>query len=134
MSRLISPLVVREGREFTGLVDEHMFGMMYQTKPQYMSKVSTALFERNEYMTVYSYIKKHFPTVYLDNDNESVGKKIRSAEVMKVPYSIVIGEKEIESGQVTPRIRGDLQVELNINTLVEDFLQLVESQTKNRTA
>ena len=72
--------------------------------------------------------------VYLDNDNESVGKKIRSAEVMKVPYSIVIGEKEIESGQVTPRIRGDLQVELNINTLVEDFLQLVESQTKNRTA
>ena len=72
--------------------------------------------------------------VYLDNDNESVGKKIRSAEVMKVPYSIVIGEKEIESGQVTPRIRGDLQLELNINTLVEDFLQLVESQTKNRTA
>lgn len=70
MSRLISPLVVREGREFTGLVDEHMFGMMYQTKPQYMSKVSTALFERNEYMTVYSYIKKHFPTAYLENDNE----------------------------------------------------------------
>ncbi len=72
--------------------------------------------------------------VYLDNDNESVGKKIRSAEVMKVPYSIVIGEKEIGSGKVTPRIRGDLQLELNTNTLVEDFLQLVESQTKNRTA
>lgn len=72
--------------------------------------------------------------VYLDNDNESVGKKIRQAELMKVPYTLVIGEKEIESGEVTPRIRGDLQVEHIANTKVEDFLQLVESQTKNRTA
>jgi threonyl-tRNA synthetase len=31
----------------------------------------------------------------IDNSNESVGKKIRSAEVMKVPYSIVVGDKEI---------------------------------------
>lgn len=72
--------------------------------------------------------------VYLDNDNESVGKKIRQAELMKVPYTLVVGEKEIESGEVTPRIRGDLQVEHIANTKVEDFLQLVESQTKNRTA
>ena len=33
--------------------------------------------------------------VSVDNDNESVGKKIRNAEVMKIPYTIVIGEKEI---------------------------------------
>src|SRR5436305_10272913 len=33
----------------------------------------------------------------VDNDNESVGKKIRSAEVAKVPYSVVIGQKEIET-------------------------------------
>jgi threonyl-tRNA synthetase len=36
----------------------------------------------------------------VDNSNESVGKKIRAAELMKVPYTIVIGSKEIESGAV----------------------------------
>ncbi|MFO0887296.1 MAG: threonine--tRNA ligase [Candidatus Nomurabacteria bacterium] len=46
--------------------------------------------------------------VYLDNDNESVGKKIRQSELQKVPLSIVIGQKEIDSGEVTPRVRQDL--------------------------
>lgn len=46
--------------------------------------------------------------VTVDNGNESVGKKIRSAEVWKVPYTVVIGEKEIETGQLAPRVRRDL--------------------------
>ena len=44
----------------------------------------------------------------LDDSNESVGKKIRDAEVMKVPYTVVIGGKEVESGRLTPRSRADL--------------------------
>jgi threonyl-tRNA synthetase len=44
----------------------------------------------------------------IDNSNESVGKKIRSAEVMKVPYSIVVGDKEIESRKLQPRVRSDI--------------------------
>jgi threonyl-tRNA synthetase len=46
--------------------------------------------------------------VECDNTNESVGKKIRNAEIMKVPYVVVIGEKELESESITPRVRGDL--------------------------
>lgn len=46
--------------------------------------------------------------VGVDNANESVGKKIRSAEVMKVPYTIVIGQKEIETKTLTARARKDL--------------------------
>ena len=44
----------------------------------------------------------------LDDSNESVGKKIRDAEVMKVPYTLVIGGKEVESGRLSPRHRSDL--------------------------
>lgn len=44
----------------------------------------------------------------LDNSNESVGKRIRQAELMKVPYTIVIGGKEVESGRFTARHRSDL--------------------------
>ncbi len=35
--------------------------------------------------------------VGVDNNNESVGKKIRNAEKLKVPYMIVAGEKEIQN-------------------------------------
>lgn len=41
----------------------------------------------------------------IDASSESVGKKIRSAGVAKVPYTVVIGDKEIESGQISPRVR-----------------------------
>jgi threonyl-tRNA synthetase len=69
----------------------------------------------------------------VDNSNESVGKKIRSAEVMKVPYTLVIGEKEISTNRVQPRIRSDLSViaahpELDI----ADFLKTVANEAKSR--
>lgn len=49
--------------------------------------------------------------VVVDDSNESVGKKIRNAELLKVPYTLVIGEKEVSEGVLTPRVRGDLAVE-----------------------
>ncbi|MCL2280972.1 threonine--tRNA ligase [Candidatus Saccharibacteria bacterium] len=44
----------------------------------------------------------------IDDSNNSIGKKIRVAETWKVPYSVVIGEKEVESGKLPLRIRADL--------------------------
>lgn len=41
--------------------------------------------------------------VSTDNRNEKVGKKIRDAEVGKIPYMIIIGEKEVENGTVSVR-------------------------------
>lgn len=71
--------------------------------------------------------------VHLDNDNESVGKKIRNAELMKVPYTVVIGEKEIESGKVVPRVRKDIEVETPHDPrLIEEFLKTVANEAKTR--
>jgi threonyl-tRNA synthetase len=42
----------------------------------------------------------------VDEAHESVGKKIRSAQLMKAPYTLVIGDREIESGELTVRDRG----------------------------
>jgi threonyl-tRNA synthetase len=39
----------------------------------------------------------------IDNRNEKIGRKIRDAEVTKVPYMIIIGEKEVEAGTVSVR-------------------------------
>lgn len=72
--------------------------------------------------------------VSVDNSNESVGKKIRAAEVAKVPYTIVIGEKEMESSNVTPRIRKDIEVQQEHEALsFENFFKTVAHEAKSRT-
>lgn len=69
----------------------------------------------------------------VDNDSESVGKKIRAAELAKVPYTIVIGEKEITSTEVTPRIRKDMTVNPDSVAIgVSEFLETVANEAKSR--
>ena len=42
-----------------------------------------------------------------DKRNEKIGFKIREAEVQKIPYMLIIGDKELESGQVSVRHKGE---------------------------
>ena len=46
----------------------------------------------------------------IDDRNEKIGKKIRDTELMKVPYMLIVGEKEMTDGKVSVRRqgRGDL--------------------------
>jgi threonyl-tRNA synthetase len=68
----------------------------------------------------------------LDASNESVGKKIRAAELSKVPYTLVVGEKEAKSGKATPRARGDLNELAEMS--IQDFVSLVAQQSVERNA
>jgi threonyl-tRNA synthetase len=71
--------------------------------------------------------------ITIDNANESVGKKIRTAGMMKVPYTLVIGGKEIESGEVLPRIRQDLEVQPRTEPLtIDTFLKSVSHEAQSR--
>ena len=73
--------------------------------------------------------------VLVDNSSESVGKKIRASEMMKVPYTLVIGQKEIESGQVTARIRGDLSSKTDTDSrTIDDFLKTVAAEAYSRNS
>jgi len=72
--------------------------------------------------------------VSLDSHNESVGKKIRQAELMKIPYTIVVGQKEVDSSQVLPRIRADLRDKpLAKAVATQDFLNVVADEAASRT-
>lgn len=71
--------------------------------------------------------------IVVDNSNESVGKKIRAAELMKVPYVVVIGEKEVGGGELQPRIRKDMEVNAeHSGCTVEEFLKTVANEVKSR--
>lgn len=64
-----------------------------------------------------------------DLDNEKIGYKIRKAILMKIPYLIIIGDKEVTQNKITVRKRtGE-----NINLISpEEFLQLIKNQIKNK--
>jgi threonyl-tRNA synthetase len=66
----------------------------------------------------------------LDDSNESVGKKIHDSEAMKVPYTVVIGGKEVESGKLAPRNRSDLPEITELT--VDELLQALSERTKSR--
>jgi threonyl-tRNA synthetase len=69
---------------------------------------------------------------FVDSSNESVGKKIRIAEEMKVPYTIVVGEKEVQKQSTIPRIRQDLAVgELSAIKII-NLLQTIANEAKSR--
>lgn len=68
----------------------------------------------------------------LDLSSESVGKKIRSSSLMKVPYTIVVGEKEVEGGNVSPRIRADLG-EKEVSLAFNEFVSKLQDEINERS-
>ncbi|MBT7736242.1 threonine--tRNA ligase [Candidatus Peregrinibacteria bacterium] len=59
--------------------------------------------------------------VDIDDSNETLGKKIRNAEMMRTPYMIVVGEKEVNEGTITVR---DYATKEQKEMKVEDLLKL----------
>ncbi|MFA5080420.1 MAG: threonine--tRNA ligase [Candidatus Paceibacterota bacterium] len=58
--------------------------------------------------------------VRIDNDNQTIGKKIREAEMQKIPYILVVGDKEIGNKTVSVRKRGQQELgEMKIEQLIE---------------
>ena len=43
----------------------------------------------------------------LDSSSEKLGAKIRDAQLMKIPYTLVVGDKEVEARSVSPRRHGE---------------------------
>lgn len=56
---------------------------------------------------VLNYLKKYDIRGFVDERAEKIGKKIRDAEVSKVPFMIIVGEKEVENKQVSARKHGE---------------------------
>jgi len=67
--------------------------------------------------------------VELDESNESLGKKIRNAKTEKIPYMLVIGDKEMESKNVTVESRNSGNLG---QSSVEDLISKLEEEIKDR--
>ena len=67
--------------------------------------------------------------VHLDDRNEKIGYKIREAQVRKVPYMLIIGEKEVNDGTVSVRSRGDGELGA---MPVDAFIEKLQKEIKEK--
>jgi threonyl-tRNA synthetase len=68
--------------------------------------------------------------VQSDLRNEKVGYKVREAELQKIPYIAVVGDREVESGEVAVRRKGSKKLS---SLSVEQFLDLMKKEVENRS-
>jgi threonyl-tRNA synthetase len=93
---------------FIGILIEHYAGGF----PVWLAPVQAKILPVNDDMLPYAEelkkeLEKEDIRVEIDGRAESLGKKIRNAELEKVPYMIVMGEKEKESGKISVRSKKD---------------------------
>ncbi|MCW3083889.1 MAG: threonyl-tRNA synthetase [Bacteroidetes bacterium] len=67
----------------------------------------------------------------VDDRNEKIGKKIRDTELQKVPYMLIVGEKEEAENQVSVRKQGDGDLG---SFSLEDFAKIINTEIQNRVS
>lgn len=115
---------------FMGVMIEHFAGAF----PTWLSPVQIRVVPIGERQTefadaVYKALKQSDVRVELDASNDSLGKRIRNAKTDKVPYVIVLGDKEVEAKMLTVEKRDGSKIE---NISVEDFTQNILEEIKDR--
>lgn len=113
---------------FMGVLIEHYAGAFPVWLSPVQATVLTVTESHIEYgETVYRRLLDAGIRVERDFRNEKLGYKIREAQTMKVPYMLVIGNKEVESGSISPRQR-DGQ---NLGMMdPDDFIKLIEEKAR----
>ncbi len=66
----------------------------------------------------------------LDNRNEKIGYRIREAKMSKVPYMLILGEREANEGTVTTRNRKDESETLTVDEVVAKFLKEIAEKAR----
>jgi len=92
---------------FMGILIEHCAGAFPLWLAPVQLKVLTVTDDQKEYaQNVFEQLRGAGWRAELDGRNEKLGYKIREAQLAKIPYAVVIGDKEVAGQTVAPRRRG----------------------------
>lgn len=111
---------------FFGVLIEHYAGAFpVWLSPTQISIISVGKDHREYCDKVGQELKQAGLRVEIDNANETVGNKIRKANNMKIPYILVIGDKEMKSDKLTMRVRGDKKL---LEITQQKFIEKVKQE------
>jgi len=110
---MIHSALVGSPERFFGILIEHYVGDF----PFWLSPIQISILSVNERVIDYcrmiqAALQKEGFRIRIDDRNESIGKKIREAELSKAPYALIVGDREAAASTVSVRRRkkGDLGV------------------------
>ena len=114
---------------FIGIITEHFAGAF----PVWLAPVQVKVLPISDNQKAYAEevvarLAKEGLRVELDDRQEKIGYKIREAQLSKVPYMLILGEKEVEAGAVGVRARkeGDIGA-----MPIDDFVAKIKEEVEN---
>lgn len=131
-----TPVVIH--RAIFGSIDRTMAYYLEETKgilPTWLAPVQViAIPVNSEYQGDYAKevceeLKKATIRVELDDRNEKLGYRLREAQTMKVPYTLILGDKEKEAKTISYRLFGS---EETTTVSIKEFIELITSEIKER--
>nr|WP_320116047.1 threonine--tRNA ligase [uncultured Desulfuromonas sp.] len=124
---MVHRVILGSIERFIGILIEHFSGNF----PLWISPVQAVVINVTDSQLEYTqkvadHLRNAGVRVQSDVRNEKLGFKIREAQMQKIPYMLVIGDKEMEQGTVTPRFRnGD-----NLEPMTpEQFCKFVQEES-----
>ena len=128
---MIHRVVFGSIERFIGILTEHFAGAF----PTWLAPVQVKLLpiadRHQEYLEgVRARLEAHGIRCELDDRSEKIGFKIRSAQLEKVPYMLVAGDKDIENGVVSVRSRKDGE---QGSCTVDEFIANIEKEISSKS-
>ncbi len=116
---------------FIGIITEHFAGAF----PTWLAPVQVKLLPiagvHHDYAKeLFAQFKQFNIRVELDDRNEKIGYKIREAQLKKVPYMLVIGDKEVENKTISVRKRGEGDLGAQSS---EEFIHHIKEEIENKS-
>lgn len=116
---------------FIGIITEHFAGAF----PVWLAPVQAKILPISEKHLEYANklkqeLEKAGLRIEVDERNEKIGYKIREAQLEKVPYMLVVGDKEEESKSIGVRSRKDGDIGA---TSINDFINKIQEEVENYT-
>ncbi len=124
---MLHRVIVGSIERFVGVLIEHYAGSF----PLWLSPVQAVVLNVTDSQAdyaqqVFEQLREADVRVELDIRNEKLGFKIREAQMAKIPYMLVIGDREMESQTVAPRFRDGKSLE---TMSVADFIGTVRAES-----
>lgn len=116
---------------FFGILIEHFAGAFpVWLAPVQVQIIPVSQVHLNYCLKVQKELKNQGIRVKIDDRNEKLGYKVREAQMGKIPYMLVLGDKEEEENQVNVRKYGEQEFE---NVAIETFIKKMVQQIKERS-
>jgi threonyl-tRNA synthetase len=122
-----APLSTHE--RFIGFLLEHYAGNF----PVWLAPIQAAVLPISDRFLPYAieiseFLKNHEIRTWLDERSEKIGRKIRDAEIKKIPFMLIVGEKEAETNTIAIRKHGAGDQ----GTITKEaFVKMIQEETDN---